>query len=268
MKTPFDFNDLQDRTHFILIDPSFSNMGVVIVDPRKFRVQYHKTGEWRETFKWISKKLTALGLGFQNLIAIVENPNLDKATFDMYGLVKKAFQVKPFDEAAEENARKVWGIASNYAQKVGKSKSSGQEIIKALVAAKVPVIEVAPSKRQKAKEKVWRINPLTDKKEKVEVPIMKQIKLLGLKKPTKTNAEQYKILTKYNGTSSEHSRDAGTLGIGVNLVWARRQVEVQRKAAGKVPDSFPSSTNHNTFLLKRKPKGQEEEPYEEPDLPF
>lgn len=260
------FQDLQQRTHFILIDPSFSNMGVVIVDPKKFQIQYHKTGEWRATFKWISKKLTALGLGFQNLIAIVENPNLDSATFDMYGFVKKAFQVKPFTEAAEIEARKTWGIASNYAQKVGKSKSSGQEIIKALVAAKVPVIEVAPSKRNKAKERVWVVNPVSEQREKIERPIMKQIKLLQLKKPTKTNAAQYKILTKYSGTSSEHSRDAGTLGIGINLVWARRQVEVQRKAEGKVPDSFPKSTNHNTFLLTNKK--EEADDYVKPDLPF
>lgn len=258
-------DDLKGRDLLLLIDPSFSNMGVVIVDPKKFAVQDHKTGEWRETFKWITKTLKEKGKSLRNVIAIVENPDLDKATFDMYGIVKSAFTRKPFNEA---EARKAWGIASNYAQKVGKSKSSGKEIIKALASAKVPVIEVAPSKRQTAWENADVVNEITGKKQRVKRRIRDKLKLTLLKSPTKTDDAQYKYLTGYSGRSSEHSRDAGTLGIGINMTWARTTVMLQRKAEGKLPPSFPKTTNDNSFLLKAKNTNPENSAGESTEPPF
>lgn len=126
-----------------------------------------------------------------------------------------------------------FSIAMNYSQKVGKNKAAAQLILRMLDKANVPVLQIAPSKREKAYKNIngkeFRLNVRT------------------LKMPTKTNAKQFKELTDSDDTGSEHARDAATLVWGRTIKWALSQIQKD-----KTPNSYPSSLNGNYSIVQRK----------------
>jgi hypothetical protein len=205
--------DFKNRTLFLGVDPSFNTMGICVYDPVENTFQLF-TGEFLECVAWLNRKKI-----FPKIIAVVENPNLDKTTFKMWGMMKALilkFQTytrwivsrrgqKP-EEVGIEDLASAFRVSMNYAQKVGKNKAAAELIIKMLKNAGVPCMEIAPSKRERA-DKYKKINKA-------------KIRVETLKMPTKTDQEQFRTLTGYTGSSSEHARDAATLVYGRKLRWA------------------------------------------------
>lgn len=191
-----------ERKKLVGIDPSFYNMGVCIYDTEKKTVQMF-TGDFFEAVSFINRTVK-----LSEVWAVVENPALDGAVFGAFQPVKGEI-LKVINEASVSNLRKrnsmadverVFSIAAKHAQNVGECKAAAKLIISMFKKRQVPVIEIAPSKRDRA-----------DKPKR-------GLRMLSM--PTKTNARQFSELTGYGGTSSEHSRDAGTLVIGRTIAWA------------------------------------------------
>jgi hypothetical protein len=121
---------------------------------------------------------------------------------------------------------------------VGQNKAAAKLIIQVLEEKGIPVLEVAPSERQKAYRDEKGGKVYHDK------PNM-------LKMPTKTNAAQFEEVTGYGGRSNEHGRDAGTLISGVTVRNVLMRLEIQAAKRGKVPGSYPGVYNDNEFLIKK-----------------
>lgn len=237
---------MNKRKYLVGIDPSFATMGASIYNPETKKIIEMFTGDFNEVVGWIGRMVK-----LSEVYAIVENPALDKAVFKMWGLMLK--EVHAFArgqmwkvgrikvQGHQANASEVqsqFAICMNYAQKVGENKAAAKLIIKMLAERGVPVIEVAPSERERAFKK--------DKKGKI---IRKDVRLL--KMPTKTSQEQFKTLTGWEKRSSEHARDSATLLWGKNLTWCRNMAAIElAKAKGK-PSSYPSKANYNEFVIDK-----------------
>jgi len=229
---------LDNRTILLGIDPSFVNCGVCIYNP-KGKSMNMKTGDMMSMVKWIQTQCK-----LKNIIAIVENPALDSTTFGMWGMVKAKidgmmnYNKQRFNKIVKKvsmaDIQSSFSIAMNYAQKVGENKAAAKQMILMLRHANVPVIEVAPSSRDKA---------FTKKSGKT---VRRDVKFL--KMPTKTTQAQFKELTEHEGRTSEHARDAATLVWGRTAVWARNQVAIELARQERQP-SRPSTTNGNYFIL-------------------
>lgn len=230
---------LEDRKIFLGIDPSFVNTGVCIYNPEDKSMNM-KTGDMMSMVKWIQTQCK-----LKNVIAIVENPALDSTTFGMWGMVKAKIDgmnnynrkrlTKLVHKITIADVQSSFLIAMNYAQKVGENKAAAKLMITMLKAAKVPVIEVAPSKRDKA---------FTKKTGKV---VRKDVRFLKL--PTKTTQAQFNELTGYSKRSSEHARDAATLVWNRSLTKVKRDVMIEMTKNEQQP-SRPASDNDNFYLLK------------------
>lgn len=197
----------EKRTKFLGVDPSFANMGLALHDPTAGTLQLF-TGEYKEGIRWLNRSVK-----LSEIMAIIENPNLDKATF-VYPMIKNAMLdlqeyarwtgsrkgMPPKKVTIEDVMSQVYR-GMNYAQAVGKNKAAASQILNDLRGAGVPCMEVAPSKRQRA-DKLPKLG-----KAKVVISTLTM--------PTKTNKQQFKELTGYSDPTSEHARDAAT------LVWGR-----------------------------------------------
>lgn len=249
---------INERTILLGIDPSFVTMGVALYTPatKDFRLE---TGDFFKSLEWIGQNCK-----MKDVIAVVENPALDSTVFKMWGLMKKEIESfanyhlwtfikrgKIPRKVTVGELQSTFSICMNYAQKVGENKAAAKMIIKMLHQKKVPVIEIAPSARQKAFGE--RYDPELHKKAKILKDVLK------LKFPTKTNAAQFEKLTGYSGRSSEHARDAGTLIHGRTMKWAEMQAQISAAEAAKQPASTPKSYNDNYHIIDRKKK---------PELPF
>jgi hypothetical protein len=198
---------IQDRKLFLGIDPSFTNLGLCLYDPEAGTMQLF-TGDFMEALGWINRTVN-----LSQVIAVLENPALDKPTF-VYGMVKKTlleFQTYsrwlakkngfPPKKVGVEDVLRQMSISMKFAQNVGENKAAAKLLKKLFRDKRVPTIEIRPSKRQRA-DKLPKVG-------KVKVDIR------TLTMPTKTNQTQFKELTGYEDPSSEHARDAAT------LVWGR-----------------------------------------------
>jgi len=225
---------MQNRKIQIAFDPSFITMGVAIKDPSK-KLQKYKlfTGDLNSCVQWIGQNCK-----LKEVVAIVENPALDSAVFGAWERMKKAIA-----SGSIGNMKYEFNMIISRAQKVGENKAAAKLIIKMLAEKNVPVIEIAPSARQKAFNKT--------KEGKTE---RKKVKLLRM--PTKTTKEQFYELTGENPNegNTEHSRDAATLLHGKTMKWFELQIKLKEKPEQrKRPDSMPSQRNYNFHLIKRKP---------------
>lgn len=233
------------RTIFLGVDPSFENMGVCVHNPESNRTKMF-TGDLFQVLEWLGQNCK-----MKQVIAVVENPNLDSAVFGVWGLIKKAINAlikyrvwqftkkgKPPQHTTEADVQYQINMALSRAQKVGKNKAAAKLIITMLRKKGVPVIEVAPSKRDKAFKKV---------KEK---KILKNVKLLIM--PTKTTSEQFAELTGITQRSSEHARDAATLVIGRKIKQAEVLLQIQDELNKNQPSSYPKTENNNYHLVNRK----------------
>lgn len=223
---------MNKRKILLGIDPSFITMGVAIKDPSKKLHKYKLfTGTMTDCISWLGQNVK-----MKEVVAIVENPALDSAVFGAWERMRKAIVTGGIGTIKYE-----FNMIISRAQKVGENKAAAKLFIKLLADKGVPVIEVAPSARQKAYSKV---------KGNIE---RKKVKLL--RSPTKTTKEQFYELTGENPKegNTEHSRDAATLLHGKTLKWCELQLKLQEKPEQrKRPDSMPSQNNYNFHLIKRK----------------
>ena len=228
------------------IDPSFINFGACVYDP-KLNTMILKTGTMPFMVKWIQSQCK-----LNEVVAVVENPDLDKAVFKSWGMVNAKIkeytnhqiwlQTKrgtPPKITTIQDVQSAFLISTRLAQNVGENKAAAKQIILMLKDANVPVYEVAPSKRDKAFTK------------KAGKTVRRDVRLL--KMPTKTTQKQFNELTGYVGRSSEHARDAATLVFGKTAVWANMMAETEAKTKKRQP-SKPDTTNGNSYLVKRKTK--------------
>ena len=198
------------RTHLLGIDPSFETMGVAIYHPKTGHLELY-TGDFQQAIRFIGNA------GMESIIAVVENPNLDKPVFKMWGLVEQSIKALIARKGNMKDVQSKFSVAMRYAQNVGQNKAAAKLIIKMLRQKGVPVIEVAPSKRQRADK---------EKNQRAEL----------LRMPTKTSPEQFRRITGYTSRSSEHARDAATLVFGRTTKWA--ELHLARKASGATKAAF------------------------------
>jgi predicted Fe-Mo cluster-binding NifX family protein len=207
-------------THLIGIDPSLSTAGIAVYHPESGRLVLH-TGD---LFSCVSF-LNNCGVLHQSIV-IIEDPNKDSATFNMWFMFQKKLNVllsgqrksSFYAGAGSEkpvtlgDLKSEFSIALNHAQKVGMSKASATVFIELLKRQAVPTVRIAPSSRDRADKAM----------KKLSTP---GIKVLSM--PTKTTQEQFKTLTGYEARSNEHTRDAATLVHGRSISWAIGRVKLQ-----------------------------------------
>lgn len=236
-----------DKQYLVGFDPSFINLGVCIYEPKAKTMKLY-TGDFQSAVAWVG---TQVKLG--NIIAVVENPNLDSTTFKMWGLVEECvknyvrtelnkFIGKPGPQTKISDVQSQFSIAMNYAQKVGQNKAAAKLLLKLLSDKRVPTIEFAPSERNRA-----------DKKDKRGNLKYKDVRLLSM--PTKTTQDQFHDLTGYSIPSSEHARDAATLVWGRTMKWAELQLAVKAAETKNRPDSYPGNRNNNYYLFSSSANG-------------
>ena len=244
---------MNKRTILLGIDPSFVSMGAAVYDPSDKSLKM-KTGDLLAVITWLGKNCR-----MAEVIAVVENPALDSTVFKMWGLVQQAihayvrYKVWQFTKAGKPPPQKTindvgseFRIAMNHAQKVGENKAAAKLIIKLLHEKGVPVLEIAPSKRQKAFKHVTRnVNGEIKK-----VRVNKNVKLLIM--PTKTDRDQFSRLTGMIKMTSYDSRDAATLVYNQTCTGIMNRIKIEQAIAEAKPESTPSTKNNNYYLLKRK----------------
>ncbi len=215
------------------IDPSFGTMGVAIKDPSKKYNQYKMfTGDFVEVIGWLGQNCK-----MKEVIAVVENPALDSAVFGAWEQMDKAIKTNN-----RGSMKFTFNTVLKRAQHVGENKAAAKLIIKMLSDKGVPVIEVAPSARQKAFE--------IDKQGK---KVRRKVKML--RAPTKTTKEEFAELTgvTIKEGNTEHSRDAATLLHGRGIKWAEIQLKLQEKPKErKRPKQMPNQSNYNYHIINRK----------------
>lgn len=236
---------IKQRKIIISIDPSFIKMGVCIYDPKEKnpnKAMKLNMGEMMDMVKWINKNCK-----MSEIVAVVENPDLDSNVFGMWGMMKKEI-VRSLKKMDWNGMQSVFLRCMKIASDVGKSKASGVLIIKMLRERGVPVLEVKPSERDKAfkKEKYFDGG---EWKEKIV-----RLKVKMLKMPTKTTQAQFLELTGYKGRSSEDARDAATLIFGRSLLWVINSVMFEKQKNKNVPSSYPTTENGNEFLVNGSKK--------------
>lgn len=230
------------RTYFLLIDPSFSTMGVCVYKPDTKEMKMN-TGNFLDSLSWIGRNCK-----LKEVYAIVENPNLDSTSFGQWGILQKVIiewfkyefwkklrKGKPGRKVVLTEVQSQFLRCMKYAQDVGKNKAAAKQMIQMLHSKGVPVIEVAPSDRDRAFKRV---------KGKVE-----RRDVMRLTMPTKTTQEQFLKLTGWVKSSTEHERDAATLGWGKKLKWAEMIVKIEEAKNRNKPKSYPSTFNHNEFIF-------------------
>lgn len=230
------------KTMLLAIDPSFVTMGIALYNPATKDLTL-KTDEFLAGIDWINANCR-----LRDVIAVVENPALDSTTFDMWAMMKEAIDKlggrKIFKNGAAlaatggsiEAVRSQFSICMNYAQKVGENKAAAKMVITLLRKHGVPVIEIAPSKRDKAFTK------------KNGAIVRRDVRFL--KMPTKTTQGQFEELTGFKGSSAEHARDAATLVFGRTMAWAYNTIEIEE--VKKTPPTFPATHNTNFFIVEQK----------------
>lgn len=234
-------NEAKGRIKYMVgIDPSFTKMGVAILDPLEKDINKGlkmKRGEFLDMVKWINQNCK-----LSEVVAVVENPNLDSNVFGMFAMMKD--EIKKWVKSGMKNwggLQATFGICMRRAQDVGKSKASGQMIIKMLRDKGVLVVEIKPSSRDKA-----------FKKKNGKIERIEAVKMLTM--PTKTTQKQFEKFCGFNGSSNEDSRDAATMIVGRSRLWAIQSALFELEQESKRPDSYPSSSNGNRFLISRESK--------------
>ncbi|MGB0925525.1 MAG: hypothetical protein ACPGTS_02350, partial [Minisyncoccia bacterium] len=199
--------------------------GASVFNPKKPHQFNLKTGEFFFMLKWLGQNCK-----MKNIVAVVENPNLNKAVFGQWERMNREIKRK----ASTGELRSVFAQCLNRAQSVGRNKEAAKIIIRMLHKKGVPVLEVSPSDRERA-----------DKK--------KDMHPKYLKMPTKTSQDQFQKLTGYSGQSAEHARDAHTMLHDRNLNWFWTMYRIQEEERSKTPNA-PGQGNSNYSLVQRKRK--------------
>ena len=190
------------------VDPSFGNCGVCLYDPVDKSMRL-KTGDAFEMMDWVGEEA-----GLDRILAVVENPNMDSTTFDKWAIMQNKITALRHGKCSMKQVKQTFDISMNYAQSVGENKSAAKRILKILSDHSVPVLQVAPSSRQRAYRMVG------------DKTIRLNVRFLRL--PTKTTLEQFKQLTGYGERCSEHARDAATLVWDKSPSWVINQIKINQ----------------------------------------
>lgn len=224
----------QKRKYILGIDPSFVTMGAALYDPKTKELKL-RTGEFQSVVRWIGANVK-----LSEVVAMVENPAMNSPVFKMWGMVQQSIKdliMGKIDKTkAWTEVHSKFSIAMKFAQSVGENKAAAKMIIRLLKEKNVPILEVAPSEREKAY------------KQKGKTKIRKKIQFL--KWPTKTDRNQFYELTGCNKVCSEHARDAATLPFGYSIVQVMHLIRLQQEKNKNKPKSFPGSHNNNYSLFK------------------
>lgn len=146
-----------------------------------------------------------------DVIVIMESPTKNSPVFGAEQQIRAAAISHGW--GSEEHLRQI-RIMLKIAQNVGENKAAGKYIARILKQQRIPMVEVPPSVRNRADD----IKPGST--ERVDVRFLSM--------PTKTNKEQFRILTGYTKQSSEHARDAATLIYGRTAAWAQTTYEINQ----------------------------------------
>jgi len=142
-------------------------------------------------------------------IVVLEDPYQDSPVFGATDSIRDAAMKSGLGSKDYESELRT---QLKIAQNVGENKAAAKYIVQLLEEHQVPFITIAPSKRNRA--------------DRTRAGSSERVDVRFLNMPTKTNEEQFKILTGYTGRSSEHSRDAATLIHGRTLSWAVVQLQL------------------------------------------
>lgn len=194
-----------DKKRLLGIDPGFNNFGLAIWDPGK-RTLLPFSGRFDQSIEFIREDENR-----DDLVAIMEDPNLDSVVFDTWKDIKKEIAYLAAITAPAQRSKQWERIESIYrrqlkiAQSVGENKAAAKRIVTYLSHWQIPIVLIAPSERN-------RVDKLDANKRKLPIQYWSM--------PTKTNKAQFEALTGYTGVTTEHSRDASTLVYGRNINWA------------------------------------------------
>lgn len=189
---------MKTKTHLIGIDASFKTAGIAIYNPASKSLVLH-SGDFFSCIAFLNK-CGVLG----QCIAVLESPNLNSTIYTAWDMFRRHLGSKDHGLLNSEFSK--WMM---YAQRVGKSKAAGEMFFEVFDRQGIPVVEIAPSARDRA-----------DK-------VAKFVNVERLRMPTKTNAAQFQALTGYPKRCSEHARDAATLVHGRSITWAEAQARIQ-----------------------------------------
>ena len=190
---------MEGKRYLIGVDPSIKTAGVCLYDTLKKTMSLY-SGDIFECIDFIRRtgKLA-------ESVAVIENANLDKAVFRGIQPIRariNAMKERRPGATIESIMENVLSFGMQ-AQGVGKSKAASDVFILAFKKSGVPVVEVAPSKRDRA-----------DKAN------LKKLGVRMLVMPTKTTAAQFQEITGYQGRCNEDARDAAMLVWDKNMRWA------------------------------------------------
>ena len=217
----------EGRKYLLGIDASLDSMGVAIYNPATNYMEL-STGDIFKSIAFINKNCK-----LPETVVVLENINLDKPLFGAKARISSLMTQYRFNKVTDGRAMSEVSSILMMAQSLGKSKAACDVILKMFKAKNVPVIEVAPSSRDRANSKRYLNKPLP-----VGMMVM----------PTKTTSHQFKTLTGHNGTSSEHARDATTLVWGKSMDWAENMLQVQLE--GKLNKTAVRTTDGQEVIVK------------------
>lgn len=197
----------KEKTMILAVDPSSDKtIGLALkkfINGRSTAMTFF-TGDLFQCINWINQNCI-----LNQTIAVVENANLNSAVFGAWDQMKRSIVRNNFAEM-----KSVFSRLIKHAQRIGRMKNASELIITLFEQQCVPVIEVAPSSRRKAYRE-------TKDKKKIRLNVM------TLNMPTKTNREQFAILTGHVGTTSIDARDAGTMIHDKTINWCLLQLQKQ-----------------------------------------
>jgi hypothetical protein len=188
--------------------------GTTVYNPKTKEILYIKTSTRKDAIK-------ALKAFVQNendeVIIVIENSNLDSATFDVwpiyFNLIKRWRAGEK--EATNKKIEKEFRSWQSKAQSVGKNKQATKDFVKELEPLNLKIVEIAPSERNRA-DKIKSIG-------KIKMPIG------SLHLPTKASKEQFAKLTGYTKSTSDHARDSATLVYNKTFFYYQNRYREQQR---------------------------------------
>lgn len=210
---------------YIAFDPSFVTMGAARYIPATGQLQMF-TGDFDSVIDWVTK------FDLSTTIAVVENPAMNQNTFGAWSQIQKALKALPLKslkrlqqfDSTDADFDKMASVARQMlkiSRDAGENMGAGKYLVRKLEAVGIPVVQVAPSERDKA-AKITR--SVVDGKAKTKTI---RLSVRTLKMATKTSQAQFEEITGFTGRSTEHARDAATLIYGKAMSWGRMKLKFQ-----------------------------------------
>lgn len=213
------------------IDPSFENVGIAIKDLATGKISLFPVKNFQAAVRLFKT------LDLSDAVIVLENPGLDSMIFSTkYWLenflsqidngeisVKRMLAFLKWNGSKRSDPSNPEALAyvqykSNLemAKRVGKSIASAELLLSIFDAASIPVIQIRPSDRTRARRNGEKV-------------IHKLNVLKGMNMPTKLTGIEFNLLTGYDKISNEHSRDAATMIWDKTEAWCSLQIAKSKK---------------------------------------